>query len=354
MSVVSAQYERSRLAALERYAVLDTDHEAIFDQFAALSAQLLVAPISIVGMIDQNRHWFKAAHGTRTHSNSRQNSFCTYTVQSDQVFTVEDASKDARFALNPDVTGRAHLRAYAGAPLVTANGLSIGTLCIFDTSPRAFTVDERDTLTRLAAMVMRELEDRLERLQNTITSPESREAALDRATASIGEQLGLSVLKMFGSHDRLSHDRLGLEALNQEPDALEGLLTALQDVQPEAQPDPNLKLKLLERLRFTRSHNPKPAPARALILNAEHAIVAHAFDPNLELQVWSKQPGNPAFALEAFNGSAIKVQVPSGSTLIGLSTFTDSSEPDWLALGELQLGELQLGEPQSQSRDHLG
>ncbi len=349
MSVVSAQYERSRLAALERYAVLDTDHEAIFDQFAALSAQLLVAPISIVGMIDQNRHWFKAAHGTRTHSNSRQNSFCTYTVQSDQVFTVEDASKDARFALNPDVTGRAHLRAYAGAPLVTANGLSIGTLCIFDTSPRAFTVDERDTLTRLAAMVMRELEDRLERLQNTNNSPESREAALDRATANIGEQLGLSVLKMFGSYDRLR-----VEALNQEPDALEGLLTALQHVQPEAQPDLNLKLKLLERLRFTRSHNPKPAPARALILNAEHAIVAHAFDPNLELQVWSKQPGNPALALEAFNGSAVKVQVPSGSTLIGLSTFTDSSEPDWLALGELQLGELQLGEPQSQSRDHLG
>jgi GAF domain len=334
MSVASNQYEHSRLAALERYAVLDTDHEAIFDQYAALSAQFLEAPISIVGMIDQDRHWFKAAHGTRTRSNSRANSFCTYTVQSDQVFTVEDARKDTRFAMNPDVTGRAHLRAYAGAPLVTADGLSIGTLCIFDTSPRAFTVEERDTLTRLAAMVMRELEDRLERLQDNM--PESREAALDRATASIGERLGLSVLKMFGSHDRL-----GLEALNQEPDVLGGLFTALQDAQPEAQPNPNLKLKLLERLRFTRSHNPKPAPARVLILSADHAIVAHAFDPNLEMQVWSKQPGNPALALETFNGSAIKVQVPNGSTLIGLSTFTDLNEPDWLALGELQLGELQ-------------
>jgi hypothetical protein len=336
MSVTSATYETSRLAALERYAVLDTDPEAIFDQYAAMTAQLLEAPISIVDMIDQNRHWFKATHGTNTRSNSRANSFCTYTVQSNQVFTVEDTTKDLRFATNPDVTSGAQLRAYAGAPLVTPEGLSIGTLCIFDTTPREFSNDERDTLTRLAGMVMRELENRLERLNAGNTSPESREAALDRAATGIGERLGLHVLKLFGSHDRLE-----LGALNQEANVLEKLFPQLRQDLPESRPDPNLKLKLLERLRFTRSHKPKPAPARALILNAKHAIVAHAFDPTLELQVWSKQPGNPALVLEAFNGSAIKVQLPGGSTLIGLSTHTDSSEPDWLALGELPLGELQ-------------
>jgi two-component system, sensor histidine kinase len=131
MSGIATQYETSRLTALARYAVLDTEREAIFDQFAALSAHLLEAPISIVGMIDQTRHWFKATYGTTSLSNSRQNSFCTYTVQSDQVFTVENALNDPRFATNPDVRGIANLRAYAGAPLLTPDGLSIGTLCNF-------------------------------------------------------------------------------------------------------------------------------------------------------------------------------------------------------------------------------
>jgi hypothetical protein len=340
MSVISATYETSRLMALERHAILDTQTEAIFDHYAAMTAQLLEAPISIVGMIDQDRHWFKAAHGTPMRSNSRANSFCTYTVQSDRVFTVEDATLDLRFAINPVVTGETHIRAYAGAPLVTHDGLSIGTLCIFDTQTRVFSDRERDTLTRLAAMVMHELENRLERLQIN-GAAESREVALDRAASSIGQRLGLPVLKLYGSRDRLE-----LGAMVQEPEALASVFENLHQNQPETALNANVKLKLLERMRFTRNHNPKPAPARVLMLNVEHAIIAHAFDPNLELQIWTKQPGIAALALASFNGSAFKVQFPKNSTLIGLTHHSASSEPDWLALGELPITEFNPGELQ--------
>jgi hypothetical protein len=341
----ATQYEGSRLAALDRYAILDTDREAIFDQYAALSAQLLEAPISIIGMIDQDRHWFKAAYGTNTRSNSRANSFCTFTVQSNQVFSVENALNDPRFATNPDVTGKAHLRAYAGAPLLTPDGLSIGTLCIFDSSPRVFSTIELETLTCLADLVMRELEARLNRISTEVgignNTPESRELALDRATKNIGKRLGLPVLKMYGSRQPLE-----LGALSNEPDTLEAVFRRLKDNQPEAQPDPNLKLKLLERLRFTGKHAPNPAPARALLLSDQQVIVAHAFDPAAAFQVWSKAPAAAATPLEQFAGSAVSVRFPKNSTLIGLSAQvnsnrTDPSDPDWLALGELQIGELQ-------------
>ena len=337
MSVISNQYEHSRLAALQRYAVLDTDNEAIFDQFAALSAQLLEAPISIVGMIDQDRHWFKAAHGTRTRSNSREHSFCTYTVRSDQVFTVEDALNDARFATNPNVLGEAHLRAYAGAPLLTPDGLSIGTLCIFDQSPRTFSASELDTLTRLAGLVMRELEERLARIEAGNHESESREQALDRASKDIGERLGLPVMKLFGSRQPLE-----LGALGKEPEALEGVFTQLKSNQPEVQPDPNLKLKLLERLRFTGKHAANPAPARALLLGNQRVIVAHTFGPDSPLRTWAIRPGSAPLALEAFSGAAVIFNVPADTTLIGLSASNDSSlhatgiAPEWLALGELQ------------------
>jgi GAF domain len=335
MSEFASQVETSRLAALVRYAVLDTQREAIFDQFAAMTAQLLDAPISIVGMIDQTRHWFKAAHGTEALSNSRENSFCTYTVQSDQVFTVGNALNDARFAKNPVVAGDAHIRAYAGAPLVTPDGLSIGTLCIFDTSPREFSAGELETLTQLAKLVMRELEDRLARIDAGKNTLEPREQALDRATKSIGERLGLPVLKLYGSRQPLE-----LGALHQEKDVLEELFTHLKRNQPEAQPNPNLKLKLLERLRFTRNHNDNPAPARALLLGNDQAIVAHAFDQTMSLQAWSKRPGLAATVLGSFTGCALTVRLPNNSSLIGLSAQINSSganldEPDWLALGEL-------------------
>lgn len=335
MSELASQYETSRLTALARYTVLDTEREAIFDHFAAMTAQLLEAPISIVGMIDQDRHWFKAAHGTNTGSNSRANSFCTYTVQSDRVFTVENALHDPRFASNPDVIGAAHLRAYAGAPLLTPDGLSIGTLCIFDQSPRVFSDSELETLVRLAGMVMRELEDRLARINAGTDTPESREQALDRATTSIGERLGLSVLKLYGSRQPLE-----LGALHQEAEVLEDVFKHLKRNQPEALPNPNLKLKLLERLRFTRNHNDNPAPARALLLGNDQAIVAHAFDETMALQAWSKQSGMAATVLGSFSGSAVTVRLPKNSKLIGLSAQHNSAaaehgEPEWLALGEL-------------------
>jgi GAF domain len=324
-------YESSRLAALERYAVLDTANEAIFDQFAAMTAQLLNAPISIVGMIDAERHWFKAAHGTTAHSNSRAQSFCTYTVQSNQVFTVGNALHDERFANNPNVAGGASLRAYAGAPLVTSDGLSIGTLCIFDTTPREFTLAEEQTLLRLASLVMRELEERLARIHSGSNMSEPREQALDRAASSIGQRFGLPVKTLYGSR---TDTELG--ALSSESDVLEGLFAKIPEPQPEAGPNPSLKLKMLERVRFAQRHSKKSAPARAILITDRQVVVAHALEPDLPLTLWAKRSGEPAVAIAEFSGSAVMAALPADSSLIGLSKQSGASEPDWLALGALK------------------
>jgi hypothetical protein len=327
----TGNYERSRLAALEHYAVLDTANEAVFDQFAALTAQFLDAPISIVGMIDAERHWFKAAHGTTAQSSSRAQSFCTYTVQSNQVFTVGDALHDPRFANNPNVAGGALIRAYAGAPLVTSDGLSIGTLCIFDTRPREFTPSEGETLSRLASLVMRELEERLQRINAGSNPPEPREQALDRAVSSIGQRLGLPVKTLYGSRAETE-----LEALNSESDLLEGVFAKLPAAQPEAGPNPSLKLKMLERVRFTQRHNKQAAPARAILMTNRQVVVAHALEPDLPLCLWAKRSGEPAVTIAEFTGLAVMALLPADSSLIGLNNPSSADQPDWLAVGALQ------------------
>jgi hypothetical protein len=201
-------------------------------------------------------------------------------------------------------------------------------------------------LTRLAGLVMRELEERLARIEAGNHESESRELALDRAAKDIGERLGIPVLKLYGSHTRLE-----IGALGQESESLEGVFQNLRHDQFESQPDPNLKLKLLERLRFTRNHNPKPAPARALLLGDQRVIVAHAFGSDVALRAWAIRAGVPPLLLEAFNDAAVILRLPADSTLIGLSARDDSGldatgmQPEWLALGSLQ-------RDQTSERDH--
>jgi len=73
------------------------------------------------------------------------------------LFVIEDASKDPRFADNPLVTGEPHIRFYAGYPLQALNGEKMGTLCIIDQKPRQFGQEDRLALTDLGKMAEQEI-----------------------------------------------------------------------------------------------------------------------------------------------------------------------------------------------------
>jgi hypothetical protein len=152
--------EGARLDELEGYRILDTPNEPVFDRLAELCSWIFAAPISIVGLIDAKRHWFKGSHGVSLKENSRENAFCAHTILSDQVVCVGDASLDQRFQDIPPVKGFG-IRYYAGAPLVSPKGFRIGTLCIFDFKPRYLLKPQEQTrLKYLAQLAMGELEYR--------------------------------------------------------------------------------------------------------------------------------------------------------------------------------------------------
>ena len=153
--------ETARLRELRRYAVLDTPLEEAFDRITRLSARLLTVPVSLVTLVDEDRQWFKSAYGWDKRETPRELSFCAHAIAFEDVMVVADATADERFSANSLVTGDPRIRAYAGAPLKSANGFNLGTLCAIDTKPRTFSRDEQEILRDLAMLVRDELELRL-------------------------------------------------------------------------------------------------------------------------------------------------------------------------------------------------
>ncbi|MBA1272945.1 PAS domain S-box protein [Stutzerimonas azotifigens] len=169
------QRELSRLAALLRYEILDTPDEDAFDDFTQLAAQFCGTPIALISLIDERRQWFKSRVGLEVSETPREISFCTHTIQGNDVFEVPDATRDPCFANNPLVTDAPDIRFYAGAPLTTPDGYNLGTLCVIDRKPRQLSDQQRDALERLGRQVIRLFEQRL------LTRRHAEQAALQKA-----------------------------------------------------------------------------------------------------------------------------------------------------------------------------
>jgi PAS domain S-box-containing protein len=119
------------------------------------AATLCDTPIALVSIVETERQWFPARTGLDVRETPRATSFCAHAMLRDDVMIVEDASKDPRFADNPLVTGEPHIRFYAGAPLVSSEGVPLGALCVIDQAPRDGLTDlQRDGLTLLATSVI--------------------------------------------------------------------------------------------------------------------------------------------------------------------------------------------------------
>lgn len=150
--------EPGRLAALERYEIMDTPREEPFDRITNLVRTVLNVPISTVTLIDAQRQWFKSCAGLDGTETTRDVSFCTHTIKARIPMNIPDATEDPRFAENPFVTGEPFVRSYLGVPLSSPDGYNLGSLCAIDTRPRNFDATQVEVLKSFAAIVTNEME----------------------------------------------------------------------------------------------------------------------------------------------------------------------------------------------------
>lgn len=176
-SSVSLAWQEDRLAALRRYAILDTPPEPEFDNIVRLAALVCQTPVALISLVEDRRQWFKAEFGLGVRETSLVESMCAKAILGPGLLIVPDATRDHRFDDNPLVQGSPHLRFYAGARLDTPDGLPLGALCVLDTVPRAdLTEEQKFALTALAGQVMAQLE-----LRRALTRSEEALVANQRA-----------------------------------------------------------------------------------------------------------------------------------------------------------------------------
>ncbi|HLM42425.1 MAG TPA: GAF domain-containing protein, partial [Myxococcaceae bacterium] len=205
-------YEEKRLQALRRYGILDTPPESEYDDIVQLAARLCDVPIALVSLVDRDRQWFKANVGLPGVSETeRCISFCTFAIEQEHVFVVEDATQDARFASNPLVTQAPFIRFYAGASIQTEEGFNLGTLCVIDREPRVLTDAQRQGLLALKRQVELHLRMRLQVRQTQARNRQLLESSSDavflldeagqvlEANPVAGRLLGLELSQLIGT-----------------------------------------------------------------------------------------------------------------------------------------------------------
>ena len=152
--------EPARLAALQKYAILDTEPERAFDDLVLLASFICNTPIAMISLIDENRQWFKSKVGVSISQTPREIAFCNSAICQSDIFVVPDTLNDERFRSNPLVTSEPNIRFYAGAPLINEEGYALGTICVVDKTPREFSPGQRTALQALSRLVLGQMEFR--------------------------------------------------------------------------------------------------------------------------------------------------------------------------------------------------
>ena len=160
--------EKCRLDEVERLGVLEKDFSADSEynsltHLATITTGTQIGLINILGSNIQRCKMdfgFSADQSAMAQELPREISVCQYSLLiPKETLIIEDMFLDERTKNFQKLEAYSSLRFYAGSPLVTSKGYSIGTLCVLGTEPKKITHDQVEGLRMLGDLVVRSIEN---------------------------------------------------------------------------------------------------------------------------------------------------------------------------------------------------
>ena len=153
--------EIERLAALRRAELLDTPPEEVFDRLTRLASVLLRAPVAVVSLVDADREFIKSSVGLPgewrgRRETARSHSLAEIAMAAKSAIAIEDARVHPLVKDNPILPALGAV-SYAAVPLLSREGLALGSVYVLDKEPRAWTANDVAALTAVAAAAETEI-----------------------------------------------------------------------------------------------------------------------------------------------------------------------------------------------------
>jgi signal transduction histidine kinase len=182
-----------RVATLERYEVLERPPRSELLALVDLAARVADVPMATINLLTDAEQHQVATYGFDAGVCSYDDAMCTAVLDGGAPIVTYDAREDERFSSNPFVTGDlGNVRFYASHPLVSPEGVTIGTLCVFDDKPRHLGIDQAGMISTLASRVMDvlELELRTRQLEGTVGELQAARARLETSNERLAAFAG--------------------------------------------------------------------------------------------------------------------------------------------------------------------
>lgn len=150
-----------RLSVLRGSGLLDSPPNEVLDRLTRTAASLLKVPAAFIALVDSYRDFYLSHFGfgeplASTRELTGQ-TFCHFTVSGGRTLVIPDTRADPVYRSVPTVESLG-VAAYLGVPLRLGTGPVIGSFCVIDTQPHAWSASEIELVEELAKTAAREIE----------------------------------------------------------------------------------------------------------------------------------------------------------------------------------------------------
>lgn len=153
--------DRKKVDALKAAPLEAIPANVVYDNLTALYSRILDMPIVVITILDQGKLWLKSSFGIeKSEISDLAKAICNQVILSQKPIIVEDATKQHTFDANNCFLKNLKAEFYAGWPIQTAHGETIGTLTMCDRKPRKLTEAKIDALNLMAKQSLLHFESR--------------------------------------------------------------------------------------------------------------------------------------------------------------------------------------------------